>query len=81
MNRSRKVTCASCGEKVDLELVTRTKDGYLCEDCYDLLGEDLEYEEEGYGDEELDFSEEEEEEDLNEDFDDEGLDDYEDEDY
>ncbi|MBI2875592.1 MAG: hypothetical protein HYY20_01780 [Candidatus Tectomicrobia bacterium] len=81
--RDKKVTCVSCGEKVDPELVTRTKEGYLCEGCYDLLGDELDDEEEGYyEDEELDFSEEEEE-DFPEDFEDdeEDVDDYENEEY
>lgn len=79
--RGKKVTCISCGEKVDSELVTRTKDGYLCEGCYDLLGEDLDYDEGGHEDEELDFSEEEEEEDSEYFDDEEEPDDYEDEEY
>lgn len=80
--KGKKVTCVSCGEKLDPEQVTRTKEGYLCEGCYDLLGEDLDLDEEGFEDEELDFSEEEEEEEDSEYFDDEEeLDDEGDEEY
>lgn len=77
--KGKKVTCVSCGEKVDPEQVTRTKEGFLCEGCYDLLGDDLDSDEEEYEDEELDFSDEEEEEDSEYFDDEEETDDYGDE--
>ena len=41
--RNKKVTCCSCGEKIDPDLATNTEEGFLCDDCqHQLENEDEE---------------------------------------
>ena len=67
--RNKKVTCCSCGEKIDPYLATNTEKGFLCDDCQHQL--------ENEDDEELDINDDS---DSEEDLEDEELDFYDDSD-